>query len=316
MSDFFTVSVIVATLASAVRFATPFLLAALGETIGQRAGVLNLGVEGVMLLGAFAAYYTRLRAEDWGLPSTTLTALIAAVLIGLLMGVVYAILTIGFHAEQGISGIGIFLFGLGFTDLLFQKQVGTPLPVSGLSRVPIPGLSELPWVGDILFNQSVLVYGAFLLVPVISFMIRRTTFGLNIRAVGETPEAADTLGVSVARTRIIAILMGNALAGLAGAALALNVGVFQQNLTAGQGFIAIALVYFGAWRPVGVMLGALLFGVVSATVLQWGTLGIVSGAASSLTAMAPAILTIVVLVFVSRRVGTPAALTRPFDRSQ
>lgn len=146
-------------------------------------------------------------------------------------------------------------------------------------------------------------------------MINKTTFGLNIRAVGETPEAADTLGVSVNRVRFQTILIGNMMAGLAGAALALEVAIFQQNLTAGQGFIAIALVYFGAWRPVGVMAGALLFGIVSAVVVRLKTLGIVEGASSSLLAMAPAVLTIVVLIIVSGRFAAPAALTKPFDRA-
>ncbi len=309
MSDFFTVSVLVATLAAGIRLATPFLLAALGETIGQRSGVLNLGVEGVMLVGAFAAYYTALETG-----SATL-AIFVALGAGAVMGLVYALITVVLHAEQGISGIGIFLFGLGFTDLLFQKQVGTPIPIRGLQPIDIPLLSEIPKIGEIFFQHSLLTYVAFLLVPVVWFVINRTTFGLNIRAVGETPEAADTLGVSVNRTRTATIVIGNTLAGLAGGALALEVGIFQQNLTAGQGFIAIALVYFGAWRPAGVMTGALLFGIVSATVLQWKTLGIVSGAASSLTAMAPALLTIVVLVLVSRRIDAPAALTRPFDRA-
>lgn len=309
MSDFFTVSVIVATLASGIRLATPFLLAALGETIGQRSGVLNLGVEGVMLIGAFAAYYTALET------GSALLGVFVAIGAGAVMGLLYALITVVLHAEQGISGIGIFLFGLGFTDLLFQKQVGTPVPIRGLQPIDIPLLSDIPHIGDIFFQHSLLTYVAFLLVPAVWFMINRTTFGLNIRAVGVTPEAADTLGVSVNGTRTLAILLGNTLAGLAGGALALEVGIFQQNLTAGQGFIAIALVYFGAWRAVGVMTGALLFGIVSATVLQWKTLGIVSGAASSLTAMAPAVLTIVVLVLVSRRIDAPAALTRPFDRA-
>jgi simple sugar transport system permease protein len=150
---------------------------------------------------------------------------------------------------------------------------------------------------------------------VVWFVINKTTFGLNIRAVGETPEAADTLGVTVNGTRLATTVLASMFSGLAGASLALEVGIFQQNLTAGQGFIAIALVYFGAWRSYGVLAGALLFGLVQATVQAWKTLGIVSGAASSLTAMAPAVLTIVVLVIVSRRVAPPAALTRPFDRS-
>ena len=309
MSDFFTVSVLVATLASGIRLATPFLFASLGETVGQRSGVLNLGVEGVMLIGAFVAYYTVLKTDSAAL------AVLFAMLAGAVMGLVYALITVVMHAEQGISGIGIYLFGLGFTDLLFQKLVGTPVPVSGLSDLEIPLLADIPEIGEIFFQHSVLVYVAFLLVPAAWFLINRTTFGLNIRAVGETPAAADTLGVSVNMSRTFTIVIANTMAGLAGCALALEVGIFQQNLTAGRGFIAIALVYFGAWRPAGVMVGSLLFGIVSATVNQWKTIGIVSGAASSLTSMAPAVLTIVVLVLVSRRIDAPAALTRPFDRT-
>ena len=309
MSDFFTMSVIVATLASGIRLATPFLLAALGETVGQRSGVLNLGVEGVMLIGAFVAYYTTLKTDS------TVLSIFLSLAAGVVMGLLYAFITLVMHAEQGISGIGIYLFGLGITDLLFQKQVGTPLPIGGLGTVEIPLLADIPWIGEVFFQHSILVYTAFLLVPVVWFVINRTTFGLNIRAVGETPEAADTLGVSVNLTRTWTILIGNGLAGLAGGALALELGIFQQNLTSGRGFIAIALVYFGAWRPVGVMFGALLFGIVSATVNQWKTLGIIEGAASSLASMAPAVLTIVVLVLVSRRIDPPSALTRPFDRS-
>ncbi len=309
MSDFFTISVITATLASGIRLAAPFLLAALGETIGQRSGVLNLGVEGVMLIGAFTAYYTVLETGN------TVLGVIAGIGVGALMGAIYAFITVVMQAEQGISGIGIFLFGLGFTDLLFQKQVGTPVPIGGLDSWDVPLLSEIPRIGEIFFQHSLLVYLAFALVPAVWFLMNRTTFGLNVRAVGETPAAADTLGVSVTGVRWTTIIMGNSLAGLAGAALALEVGIFQANLTSGQGFIAIALVYFGGWRSSGVMAGALLFGVVSATVLQWRTLGIVSGAASALTAMAPAILTIVVLVIVSRRVAPPSALTRPFNRT-
>ena len=303
MSEFFTTTAIVATLASGIRLSSPFLIAALGESVGQRAGVLNLGVEGVMLIGAYAAYKTALETGN------VLAAVFVAILMGVLMGAIYAFITVVMHAQQGISGIGIYLFGLGITDLLFQKQVGTPKPTS------VPLLGDIPTVGEIFFHHNVLVYVAYLLIPVVWFVVNRTTFGLNIRAVGETPEAVDTLGVSVTWTRVSAILIGNGLAGLAGAALALEIGIFQYNLTAGQGFIAIALVYFGAWRPSGIMAGALLFGIVSSTVLQWKTLGIVSGSASSFTAMAPAVLTILVLVVVSRRIGQPSALTKPFDRS-
>ena len=308
MSDFFTATVLVATLASGIRLATPFLFAALGETIGQRSGVLNLGVEGVMLIGAYAAYITALRT------GSSLAGVLAALAAGAAMGIVYAFITVVMHATQGISGIGIFLFGLGFTDLLFRTQVGTPVPIDGLGKVRIPGLADLPLVGEVLFEHSLLTYVAFALVPVVWFVVNRTTFGLNIRAVGETPEAADTLGVRVNVVRTWAIIIGNVMAGLAGGTLALDVGIFQQNLTSGQGFIAVALVYFGAWRSSGVMAGALLFGVVSSTVLQLKTLGIIVGATSTIAAMAPAVLTIVVLVLVSRRIGAPAALTVPFER--
>lgn len=308
-SEFFTVSSIVVTLAAGIRLATPFLLAGLGEAMGQRSGVLNLGVEGVMLLGAFGAYYTSLRTESAWL------GVLVALLIGLAMGCVYALITLVMHAEQGISGIGIFLFGLGFTDLLFQRWVGTPRPAPRLEEWHVPLLSDIPKIGEIFFQHTPLVYLAFALVPTMWFVVNKTTFGLNVRAVGETPEAADTLGVSVNGTRFATILIGNAMAGLAGAALVVPFGTFQQNLTAGRGFIAVALVYFGAWRAVGVMVGALLFGLVLAVVNQWGALGIVSGSTSSLTAMAPAVLTIVVLVFISKRVGAPSALTKPFDRT-
>lgn len=308
-SEFFTVSSLVVTLAAGIRLATPFLLASLGEAMGQRSGVLNLGVEGVMLLGAFGAYYTALKTDSAWL------GVLVALGVGLVMGGLYAFVTLVMHAQQGISGIGIFLFGLGFTDLLFQRWVGTPVPVTRLEEWHVPLLADIPKVGEIFFQHTPLVYLAALLVPVAAFVINRTTFGLDVRAVGETPDAADTLGVSVNRTRLYTILIGNGLAGLAGAALVVPFGTFQQNLTAGRGFIAVALVYFGAWRPVGVLTGSLLFGLVLGIVNQWGALGIVSGSTSSLTAMAPAILTIVVLVIISKRIGQPSALTRPFDRT-
>ena len=309
MNDFFTVAIITAILASGIRQAVPFLLAALGEAVGQRAGVLNLGVEGVMLIGAFAAYYTELET------GSAAFGVLMGLVVGAVMGLIYAFITVVMHAEQGISGIGIYLFGLGFTDLLFQKQVGTPKPIIGLQNKPFDWLADdTGRAGELLFSHTVLTYVAFLLVPVVYWLITRTTFGLNVRAVGENPQAADTLGVSVNGIRTAAIIFGNTMAGLAGAALALEIGNFQQNLTSGRGFIAIALVYFGAWRPVGVMAGSLLFGIVSSTVLQLQVQDVISGSVSSIANMAPAVLTVIVLVVVSRRIGQPAALTRPFTR--
>jgi ABC-type uncharacterized transport system permease subunit len=316
MSDFFTVSVLVATLATAIRFSVPYLLAALGETIGQRSGVLNLGVDGTMLLGAFGAYYTVLET------GSHLLGIIVGLAVGVIMGLIYAVVTVFLQAEQGISGIGIFLFGLGFSDLLFQELVGTPKPIK-----PLPTLDKLPGVGGIfeplvdiehlgtlLFKHNLLTYAAFLLVPVVTWVLMKTTFGMNVRAVGENPQAADSLGVSVARTRFIAITIGSAFAGLAGATLSLQLAIFQHNLTNGIGFIAVALVYFGAWQPRWVMSGALLYGLVTATRIKWQSLDIIPQGASDIAAMAPAIITILALVLLASRVRGPAALTKPFTR--
>jgi ABC-type uncharacterized transport system permease subunit len=308
MSEFLTASVLIATVASGIRLAVPFLLAALGETMAQRSGVLNLGVEGIMLLGAFGAYYTVLQTDSiW-------FGVVIGTAVGVVLGLVSAVISVTLFANQGISGIGVYLFGLGMSDLLFQKWVGTPRPVQSLPDLEIPVLSDLSAVGEMLFQSNALVYLSFLLVPVLTFLLKRTTYGTNVRAVGENPEAADSLGVSVARVRYSTVIFGGMMAGLAGAALAIELGIFQQNLTAGQGFIAIALVYFGAWRPYGVLGGGLLFGMISAIVLQWKTLGIIPRAASDLAAMAPAVITVIVLVLIARRFREPAALTRPYMR--
>jgi general nucleoside transport system permease protein len=308
MSDFFTVSVLVATLASGIRLATPYLLAALGETVGQRSGVLNLGVDGVMLLGAFFAHWTALETGNLWL------AVLAGLAAGTVMGGIYALITVYFKAEQGISGIGIFLFGLGFSDLMFEVKVGTPKFTKKLPEVEIPFLSDIPEIGEALFAHSLLTYAAFLMVPAVAWLLHRTTFGMNVRAVGENPQAADSLGVSVGRVRVATILIGNTMAGIAGAALVLEAKVFQPNLTQGLGFIAVALVYFGAWRSPFVMAGALLYGLVQATVIQWKVLGIISRQFSDIAAMAPAVLTVVALIVLAGRVQAPSALTKPFER--
>lgn len=309
MSDFFTLAVFIGVIASAIRLAVPLLLAALGETFGQRSGVLNLGVDGIMLLGAFAGYYAVLKTgSPWA-------GLAAAGIVGLVFGVISAVIAVTLQAEQGISGIGIYLFGLGMSDLLFQKLVGTPIPIETFPVVEIPLLSSIPWIGEMFFQHSIPVYLAFLAVPLATFVINRTTFGMNIRAVGEYPEAADSLGVSVNGVRYMTQMIGGTLAGLAGGVLAISLGIFQQNLTNAAGFIAIALVYFGAWRPMGVMLGALLFGFVNAVVLELKTLDVIPRELSNLAAMLPAIITILALVFVARRFRAPAALTKPFTRA-
>jgi len=307
MSDFFTAAILTATVASGIQLAAPFLLASLGETIGQRSGVLNLGVDGIMLLGAFTAYYVALETGN------TPLAVLSALAVGLACGIATAFISVTLRAEQGISGIGVYLFALGLTSLLFLKLVGTPTPIDQPPKIEPPFLSDLPWIGQ-LFEQNVLVYAAFALVPVVAFVLNRTTFGLNVRAVGENPAAADSLGVSVARTRYATVAFGSTLGGLAGATLLFDVGIFQQNITNAEGFIAVALVYFGGWRPVGVMLGSLLYGLTQATVLSWKGLGIIPVSLSDLASAAPAVITVLALLTVARRFRQPAALALPYTR--
>ena len=313
IEDIFTASV----LASTIRLATPYIFAAIGETFGQRSGVLNLGVDGIMLMGAFSSFFVLRQFEAIGMgasPLALLGGILAALLVGGLLGLVMAFISVTLKAQQGISGIGMYLFGLGMSELLFQQLIGTPQSVQGFPRVYIPVLSDLPVLGEVFFRHNFLVYLAFALVPVAAFVLNRTTFGLMIRAVGQNPEAADAMGVNVARVRYITVILGGMFAGLAGASLSTALlKVFQQNLTAGMGFIAVALVYFGAWRPFGVLAGALLFSFVNALQLQINAVGI--NIPSEFAVMAPYVITIIALVFASKRAEKPTALTRPFERA-
>jgi ABC-type uncharacterized transport system permease subunit len=310
ISDLFTLNVFIGILTSGVRLATSYLYAAIGETFGQISGVLNLGVEGIMLVSAFSAYYTVLQTNNLWL------GLLAAIIAGAAMGLMMAFISVTLKAEQGISGIGVYLFGLGLSDLLNRVLIKSPQTVKGFENVRIPILTDLPVIGPILFNQNLLVYGAFALVPVAWFVLNKTTFGLRVRAVGQNPGAADTLGISVAKTRYTTVIIGGALSGMAGASLSIALlNLFQQNLTSGQGFIAVALVYFGAWKPYRVMLGCLLFSIVNAFQLWIQVLQI--PISSDIALMMPYVLTIVALVFAARSiVAQPAALTKPFERGE
>jgi simple sugar transport system permease protein len=246
INDLLAANVIIGILSSGIRLATPYLYATIGETFGQRSGVLNLGVDGQMLLGAFGGFYVAFTTGNLWL------GLLAAMLVGSLMGLAMGFISVTLKAEQGISGIGVYLFGLGMSDLLFQKTLGTVETVRGFRPIHIPVLSDIPVIGEILFSHNILVYIAFALVPISWFVLNKTTLGLKIRAVGENPHAADSLGVSVAGIRYFTLIIGGTLSGVAGASLSIALlNVFQQNMTNGLGFIAVALVYFGGWRPFG-----------------------------------------------------------------
>ena len=307
IEQLFTKAVLVGILSSGIRLATPYLYASMGETFSQRSGVLNLGVEGQMLLGAFAAFYVTFTTGNlW-------FGMLAAIITGLLMGLAMAFVSINLQAVQGISGIGFYLFGLGMSDLLFQKLLGTVETVSGFKPVYIPWLSDIPIIGEIFFNQNILVYGAYFLVFAAWFVLNKTTLGLKIKAVGESPQAADSLGVSVSKVRYFAVAFGGIMSGIAGASLSIALlNVFQQNMTSGLGFIAIALVYFGGWRPWVVMGGALLFSMVNSLQLWVQVLNI--PIPSDFAVMMPYVLTIFALIVTVQGVRPPSALTKPFER--
>ncbi len=301
--------VLVGIFSTMMGLAMPFLFAALGETFAQRSGVYNLGVDGIMLLSAFASFYVVVvTGSPW-------LGLLAAVLVGLAMGLLISLVSVTLKAEQGVSGIGLYMLGLGLSSLLFKVLVGTVKTVQGFRPIELPLLSGIPFLGPVLFRNNVLVYAAFLLVPLSWWVLERTTLGLDIKAVGQNPAAADSLGINVDRVRYFSVCLGAVLAGVAGAGLSIaQLNLFQDNLTAGQGFIAVALVYFGGWNPVGVLGGALLFSVVNSTQLWLQVLGV--DIPSSVAVMLPYLLTIVALTLTSSRDRQPAALGKPFERGE
>lgn len=309
MSGIFSATVIAGVFRTMISLSTPFLFAALGETFSQLSGVVNLGVDGIMLLSGFFAFYvTLLTGSVW-------LGLLVAIIVGLVMGLIMSFVSVTLKAQQGISGIGLQMFGLGMSSLLFKVLVGTVKTVQGFQPIRIPLLADIPFVGPILFENNALVYIAFALVPICWWILEKTSLGLKIKAVGQNPAAADSVGINVNRVRYFSVCLGAALAGMAGATLSISIAnLFQDNLTAGQGFIAVALVYFGGWTPVGVLGGALLFSLANSAQLWLQVLGI--DVPASLAVMLPYILTIVVLTISVNRGKQPAALNKQFFRGE
>lgn len=300
-----------------VPFSVALLLAGLGETVNQRAGVFNLGCEGIMAMGAFLAFLPPyfLAKTAWA-GSANLIGLAVATAAGALLGILFALVVVTFRAPQGIAGIGLQMLGWGTAGTLFRHYVGGVTGVAGIPSMPVPLLSGIPILGPVLFNHNPLVYLAFLLVPAFWYLLFKTPWGLKVRAVGTYPRAADSLGIRVARVRYQALALGGAMAGLAGAYLSLaQAKMFADDLVAGRGFIAVALVYFGRWNPVGVMGGALLFSLAQALQLSIQVAGI--DFPYEFAVMLPYALVIVVLALVrkARMVG-PSELGKPFDREQ
>ena len=301
-------------LSIAIRSSTAVLFATVGEIFAERSGVLNLGVEGMMLMGALAGFVATQATQD------LVAGVCAAMLAGGLMALLHAIFVISLRANQVVCGLALTILGAGLSSFLGRPVIGQVGP--RFTPWPIPGLHEIPLLGPALFEQTALVYLGYLLLPAAWFVLYRTRAGLNLRAAGENPAAADAAGLSVARLRYGWTTFGGMLAGLGGAYLSLSYSPgWKENMTAGQGWIAVAMVIFALWDPWRGALGALLFGVVNALQFYFDARQITL-IPSYILRMLPYLFTIAVLILITRsasarkKAGAPAALGLPFQREE
>ena len=296
-------------LISIIAASTPLLFAAIGELVVEKSGVLNLGVEGMMLGGAVIAFIISVETGNSAL------AIVAGAAMGAMMAGLFAVLTLGLLANQVATGLALTLFGIGLSALLGQGYVGTPLTT--LPKLNIPGLTDIPVLGPVVFGQDVLVYLSFVVTGLVAWFLYRTRAGLVLRSVGENPHAAHAIGFPVIRIRLFAVLFGGAMAGLGGAYLSLSyTPMWAEEMSAGRGWIALALVVFATWRPGRVVLGAYLFGGLTLAQLHLQGMGS-SAIPSQFLNMVPYIATIVVLVLISRdatriRMNAPASIGKVF----
>lgn len=311
--------VLAGVVATAVASATVIVFAALGELLAERTGVLNLGLEGVVAMGAVTAIITVNQFAQ-----NAYAGLLVALLVGVLLGAVFAVATVTFKANQVLCGLALSFLGTGLAGRLGAPYAGQPAQAR-FERIPIPIVSDIPLVGNALFNHNILVYLAYLVLPaIVTYLLYRTRHGMNIRSVGENPAAADVCGISVTRLRLFYTCVGGALSAVGGAYLTLAfTPAWSEGVTGGRGWIAIALVIFAGWRPFLVVLGALLFGGVT-------SLGFVAqargwGIPASFLSMLPYLSTIVLMILPivirkstqQRRLGTaPEALGTPYFREE
>jgi ABC-type uncharacterized transport system permease subunit len=304
---------IVDILAATVTAGTPILYATLGELITERSGVLNLGVEGMMLVGAASGFVATVQTGNHWL------GFLVGLLAGGLMALIHAVLTVSLRANQVVSGLALTMFGTGLSGYIGKKMVGTPIKVP-FESYNLGFLSHIPVIGHIFFQHDALVYLTFLLVPLIWYVLFRTASGLDLRSVGENPGAADAAGLNVTRIRYLAVVAGGVLAGAGGAYLSLAYAPsWIENMTAGRGWIAVALVIFALWSPYRAFLGAYLFGGIDALGFRLQAAGIT--VSPFFLKMLPYIFTILVLVIVTARshrhqIGAPAALGLPYEREE
>ena len=310
-------AIIVSLLAAGIRSGTPILFASIGEIFAERSGVLNLGVEGMMLMGAMTAYGVAFATGNpW-------TGLLAAAGAGGLMALLHAFVTVTLRADQVVSGLALTFVGIGLSAVL-----GAPLvEVKQAPRLPafdIPVLADIPVLGPIFFQHNIIVYIGFLVAPLAWYYIYRTRPGLELRAIGEYPAAADVQGINVARQRYLYVMLGGVMAGIGGAALSLAITpLWLENMTAGIGWIAVGLVIFAGWNPLRAALGSYLFGAIRRLPLDLQVLPLFlrNPTWGYFTNMLPYLFTIIVLIIGSReamrrRVGAPAALGQPYVREE
>ncbi len=299
--------------AAMVRISTPLVLATLGELINERAGVLNLGIEGIMLLGAMVGFTTAYHTGNLWL------GVAAAILVGAVAGLVMSFLAVVLGVSQHVSGIGMTLLATGLAFYFYRLvfgQPGVPPNIVAFAPLPIPLLSDIPFLGPVLFSQNAITYIAFLTVPAIAFVLYRTSWGLDLRTVGENPRAADAAGISVWGVRTQALVIGGGLMGLAGAYLTIaQFNAFTFGVVSGRGWVSIALVVFGLWNPWRCAAGALLFAALEALQLRLQATNILHVPYPVLLMM-PFVLTIVAMALVSRNARAPASLLVPFRKEE
>ncbi len=293
-----------------VRAGTPILFATLGAIINERAGIINLGIEGLMLIGALSGFAATFSSGSLFL------GVIAAFVAAFVAGSIHALITVQLRGNQIVSGLALTMFGIGVTALFGRGVVGQT--IDGFERHAVPLLSQLPVVGKAFFNQDWLIYFSFLLVAIIWFFFYHTRWGLNLRTIGENPSAADACGIAVNRYRFLAVACGSGLVGIGGAYLSLvSTPMWIENMTAGRGWIAVALVIFASWSSVRALFGAYLFGGITAMQLRFQAMG--TTVSAHVLQMLPYIFTIVVLVISTIRLQKgasqqPENLGLPYDR--
>lgn len=310
MKDILNMTFIIALLSASIRLSVPILFAALGGMYSERSGVVNIGLEGIMLVGAFAgvvgSYFT---GSYW-------IGALVAIVSGIFISAIFALITVKIKINQIVSGVAINLLAVGLTSFFYRALFGittVPITVKAFEPINIPILSNIPIIGEIFFKQTVLVYIAFLLVPISYYVFYKTSVGLSIRTVGEHPMAADTVGIPVNKVRTICVLVSGALAGLGGCFLSLGqFNMFVDNMVSGRGFIAVAAVIFGKWNPKGVLMASLIFGIADALQIRIQMSGL--NIPYQFLLMFPYLLTVVAVTGIVGRTTSPNALGRPYEK--